>query len=49
MIDVVEQVIQRHPEVKNEGIPETNTPITISLKTCELDDMRPPKKFIRNN
>jgi hypothetical protein len=22
MIDVVEQVIERHPEVKNEGIPE---------------------------
>ena len=25
MIDVVEQVIERHPEVKNEGIPEGHT------------------------
>ena len=25
MSDVVEQVIQRHPEVKNEGIPEGAT------------------------
>ena len=25
MIDVVEQVIERHPKVKNEGIPETQT------------------------
>jgi hypothetical protein len=25
VIDVVKQVIQRHPEVQNEGIPETMT------------------------
>jgi len=25
MIDVVEQVIERHPKVKNEGIPEAET------------------------
>ena len=25
MIDVVEQVIERHPKVKNEGIPEGHT------------------------
>jgi hypothetical protein len=23
MLDIVEQVIQKHPEVKNEGIPES--------------------------
>ena len=28
MSDVVEQVIQRHPEVKNEGIPEDSTSLS---------------------
>jgi hypothetical protein len=29
MIDVIEQVIERHPKVKNEGIPEVTTGVSI--------------------
>ena len=31
MIDVVEQVIERHPKVKNEGIPEASLSFLASL------------------
>src|SRR4051794_41247990 len=35
VIDVAKQVIQRHPEVKNEGIPETARSFQLS-QACQL-------------
>ena len=45
MIDVVEQVIERHPKVKNEGIPEgsgrTQVRFIMVLTFSKQDDRSP--------
>lgn len=37
MIDVVEQVIERHPKVKNEGIPETSSEMVLEAVALPLN------------
>jgi len=43
MSDVIEQVVQRHPEVKNEGIPEMSarmSVLTFAHRKPKLPDSR---------